>query len=171
MKQLILVDTETTGLRDPRLVELAYKIIGTDNIVSLRCNPPKDIEIGASMVNHITNKMVAPFLAFKDMPAYEEIKDVLENSIIIAHNALYDIGVLKAEGINIKEWTCTKEIAEAIYPKAEMYRLQYLRYWLGMEIDAPAHTAGGDLLVLEELWNQLSTGFKEATVVKWKHSI
>lgn len=169
-KTLVFFDTETTGLKEPRLVELAYRIDGQPP-VSLRCKPPKPIEIGASMVSHITDKMVAGLPAFKDRPDYQEIKELFENNILVAHNAEYDIAVMAAEGIVITKWICTKEMAKDCYPKADMLRLQYLRYWLGMEIDAEAHTAGGDLLVLEALWDKMAAWYGEGCVDKWLHSI
>jgi DNA polymerase III epsilon subunit-like protein len=48
----IFLDTETTGLADPRLVELAFVEEGHVPIV-VRVKPPKPIELDASVVNGI----------------------------------------------------------------------------------------------------------------------
>ena len=39
--------------------------------------------------------------------------------------------------------------------KIDRYNLQYLRYFLDIEIDATAHDALGDVLVLEQLYKRL----------------
>ena len=41
------------------------------------------------------------------------------------------------------------------------YNLQYLRYYLGLEIEAKAHDALGDILVLEGLFSRLNAKFQE----------
>ena len=40
------------------------------------------------------------------------------------------------------------------------YNLQYLRYYLGLEIEAKAHDALGDILVLEGLFSRLNAKFQ-----------
>lgn len=153
MKHIIL-DTETTGLNNSRLVELAYSIDGA--ITFLRCKPPIAIELGASAVNHIVDEDVAHLLAFKDRPDYEAIKELLENNIVVAHNASFDLGVLEREGIVCKNFVCSKELAKAVYPDASSWSLQYLRHYLGIRLDSLAHSAAGDVQVLEAVWKKLN---------------
>lgn len=172
-KPLIFLDTETTGLKNPRLLELAYlQQDDTAKAVSLRCKPAARIEIGAMMVHHITENDVAMLQLFKDMPAYDEIKNTIENGIVVAHHAPYDIGVLEREGIHVKEYLCTKEMAQSYFPNAEMHKLQYLRYFLELPIEkAEAHTAGGDIVVLRALWERMTRGFEESAIAKFKRSV
>lgn len=46
------------------------------------------------------------------------------------------------------------------------YNLQYLRYYLGLEIEATAHDALGDILVLEGLFSRLTAKFQENDELK-----
>lgn len=150
---IILLDTETTGLKAPRLVELAYMRDGALTVI--RCNPPKEIEMEARAVHHIDPEDVADLLPFQQRPDYQEIKNLLENNTIVAHNASFDIGVLKNEGITIKNFHCTKILAAKKYPDSPSHSLQYLRHWLGIRVQSLAHSAGGDVEVLALLWEKV----------------
>ena len=50
---------------------------------------------------------------------------------------------------------------EGVIPK---YNLQYLRYYLKLNIDATAHTAIGDVLVLEGIFQRIYAKFKGQTI-------
>lgn len=154
---LIFLDTETTGLIEPALVELAY------NGVTLRCKPRKAIEVGASVVNGITNEDVAHLPLFRDMPEYATIKQQLENNTVVAHNAKYDVGVLNSEGIFPTDVVCTKELARKLLPLEQSHSLQYLRYSLNLQVKGIAHTASGDVAVLRALWERLHADGADST--------
>ena len=161
---MIFLDTETTGLEDARLVELCYWVEGAPSPVVLRCKPPKPIEIEASMVNGIVDKDVEMLLPFKDMPAYAEIKRTLEEGTVVAHNAPFDVAVLAREGIEIRNCVCTKKLAQSRWPEAKTHKLQYLRYWLPLEVEsATAHSALGDVKALMALWSALHTDSADGT--------
>lgn len=134
---------------------------------SLRVRPRKPIEPGASMVNHITNEMVERLPYFDEHPDYASLKETIEGSVVIAHNAVFDIQVLKRAGIDVREYVCTKELAKILYPNAEMHRLQYLRYWLRLPVAGDAHTAEGDVAVLRALWEHMTAGAEEAIIKKY----
>lgn len=153
----IFVDTETTGLNEPRLIELCYWIESAPTPITLRCNPQKPIELNATVVNGIRDKDVAMLLPFREQACYQEIKKLLarNDTVVIAHNAVFDVGVLGREGIVIKNSVCTKELAKQKWPNAPHHRLQHLRYWLDIEVGGVAHSALGDVMVLRELWNRL----------------
>ena len=110
-------------------------------------------------MHHITNKMVADKPAFKDSDNLPKIKKLFEDkdSIVVAHNAPFDLIMIKKEGIEPKRFICTLRVARHLDPeeKIERYNLQYLRYLLEIEIDATAHDALGDVLVLEKLYERL----------------
>lgn len=153
---LIFFDTETTGLKDPRLVELAYSIDGGP-IQSFRCKPPKDIELDASVINGLRYRDVEMLQPFEEMACYTEIKELFENNTMIAHNASFDIGVMGNEGIFIKDSICTKELAKKTWPHAPSHRLQHLRYWLDLDVEGQAHSATGDVAVLVALYAAMAT--------------
>jgi exodeoxyribonuclease X len=156
---LIFLDTETTGnTPDDVLCQLAYAVDGGDIFCELY-NPGKKIPPEASAVTHITNKMVRDKLAFKSASEYPAIKTLLEadKSVVVAHNAKFDVGMLAHDAIVVSRPICTLRVARFLDPenKIPRYNLQYLRYYLEMELDAPAHDARGDVLVLMELFERL----------------
>lgn len=158
MKNIVFFDTETTGNTDKDfLCQIAYKN-GEEKFEALY-KPENKIPPEASAVHHITNKMVADKPSFKESADYEKIKTLFENenTIAVAHNALFDIAMFKKEGIEIKNFICTLRTARALDPeeKIERYNLQYLRYLLEIEVEAQAHDALGDVLVLEQLFARL----------------
>lgn len=155
---LIFLDTETTGTNpDDRLIQLAYRT--TDNVdVNELYSTPQKISIAAMAVHHITEKMIADKPVFIDSPAYHDLKErFAKNHILIAHNASFDVTMIEREGLYVGPVIDTWKIAQHLDPneKIESYALQYLRYLLGIEVEAHAHDAWGDILVLEQLFYRL----------------
>jgi DNA polymerase III epsilon subunit-like protein len=155
---LVFIDTETTGNKaDDKLIQVAYKL--GDKIVDELYNPEMPIKIAAMAVHHITEKMLEGKPIFKESPEHVELKKMFEDDqdIFIAHNAKFDTGMLEKEGISPVKVIDTLKIARHLDPdgKIESYAMQYLRYLLGIEIEATAHDALGDILVLEKLFERL----------------
>jgi len=159
--RIIFLDTETTGNGDTdRLCQLAVKERYVDDaLVNATYKPPVPISIESMAIHHITEKMVASRPAFKDAPEYSGLKDLLESDevISVAHNAAFDLAMLAREDIVPKRTICTYKIAYALDPNDELpnYRLQYLRYLFNLDVEAEAHDALGDVLVLEALFERL----------------
>ena len=160
---IILLDTETTDKeRDSRLVQLAYKIRGGDGEVNEYFKPPAEIEIGAMAVHHITNEMVEDKPAFDGSEDKEKITKLLsDGGIMVAHNAAFDINILKNEGVETQQFIDTFRLSQHLID-SERYALQYLRYFLKLNItDGKAHDAMGDVNVLEALFEHLVIVTKE----------
>lgn len=158
MIKLVFFDTETTGNTEKDfLVQIAYKV--NDESFTGLYKPENKIPPEASAVHHITNKMVANKPTFKESTDQPIIKKLFENenSVVIAHNAPFDLIIIEKEGIKPKKFICTLRVARELDPegKIERYNLQYLRYLLEIEVDAVAHDAMGDVLVLEKLFERL----------------
>jgi DNA polymerase III epsilon subunit-like protein len=169
MYTLVFLDTETTGnLPDDVLCQLAFKTnLPAQASGETYCElfkPAKKIPPEASAITHITNKMVADKPAFQDSKDYSRIKKLLEekNTVMVCHNTEFDAGMLKKEGIIPANTICTLRVARALDTKGvhPQYRLQYLRYALEIEIEAQAHNALGDVLVLEALFSRLLDAVK-----------
>jgi exodeoxyribonuclease X len=84
-------------------------------------------------------------------------------NVMVAHNATFDVDMLKKEGIEPKNVICTLKLAryfdqEGVIPK---YGLQYLRFYLKLNVEATPHTALGDILVLEALFNRIHAKARE----------
>lgn len=158
---IIFFDTETTGNGDgDRLCQLAVKERGVEEpVVNATYKPPVPISIESMAIHHITPKMVADRPYFAQSPEFKEMKELFESAetLAVAHNAAFDVSMLLREGIAPKRTICTYKVAYALDTKETIgiYRLQYLRYLLGIEIDAVAHDAWGDVLVLEALFERL----------------
>jgi exodeoxyribonuclease X len=155
MQKLVFFDTETTGnTEDSFLCQIAYKI-GDETFKGLY-KPEVKIPPEASAVHHITNKMVEGLSSFKESTDYDKVKEVLEdeNNIVVAHNTPFDLMIIKKEGIEPKRFICTLRVARHLDSDEKMsgYRLQYLRYFLELEVDGEAHDALGDVLVCERLF-------------------
>lgn len=158
MQKIIFFDTETTGNTEKDfLCQIAYKT-GNDNFTGLYKSSIK-IPPEASAIHHITNKELEDKPAFTESTDFPKIKELFEdvNSVVVAHNAPFDLMMIKKEGITPANFICTLRLARYLDPeeKIEKYNLQYLRYFLGIEITATAHDALGDVLVLEKLYERL----------------
>ena len=159
-QNLLFLDTETTGLdAEDRLVEVGYRTTG-GLVVSERFKAPVPVKVGAMAVNHISNKMLEDCRPFGGTPTHEELFRMAESGeyVLVAHNAPFDLAMLAKEGIHFKKYIDTKKMSHALDPNQEMesHRLQYLRYYYGVELpNAGAHTAEGDIAVLEAVFHCL----------------
>ncbi len=159
----LFFDTETTGNQgNDRLVQLGIMERGiVEPLINEMYKPPLPIAFEAMAIHHITEKMVADRPAFTGSPEYERIKSDFEHEgvISVAHNAAFDVAILRREGIKPANIICTYKVASAIDTEERFahYNLQYLRYALGIEVEANAHDAIGDVLVLEALFEYLLT--------------
>jgi exodeoxyribonuclease X len=155
----IFLDTETTGTGyADHLCQIAFKIKGGYTVNEL-FNPGMPITIDAMAVHHITNEMVLDKPPFRDSGTWRKLQDLVNSDgyVMVAHNAVFDVDMLKKEGIEPKNVICTLKLAryfdkDGVIPK---YGLQYLRYYLKLNVDATPHTALGDILVLEALFNRI----------------
>lgn len=169
-KTIIIFDTETTGNGDlDRLCQLAYKQFGEKDIFNELYKPVVPISVESQAVHHITPKMVLDKPAFTESNDFGLIKKLFEdeNTIVVAHNAKFDVAMLKKEGIHIENYIDTLKIVRHLDPEMKIARhnLQYLRYLLELDEDIEdtiqAHDAKGDVLILEKLFQRLFKKMKE----------
>jgi DNA polymerase III epsilon subunit-like protein len=153
---LIFLDTETTDLEPTRrLVQLAYKNPVSGVVVNEYFKPPMPISYGAMAIHHVTNEMVADKPEFGGGAVFNQLAQEIPTTVVVAHNAPFDIEVLKNEGIAVEKAIDTLRLARHVI-EAEQYNLQFLRYFLGLNVNGVnAHDALGDILVLEALFNHL----------------
>lgn len=158
MYKIIFFDTETTGNTERDfLCQLAYK--SDRETFSALYKPEIKIPPEASAIHHITNKMVEDKPIFKESPDFKKVKNIFEekDAVVVAHNAQFDLMIMKKEGVVPPNFICTLRLARYLDPEGKIgkYNLQYLRYFLELEIEATAHDAMGDVLVLEKLYERL----------------
>ena len=165
--RIILFDTENTGNGEgDRLCQLAMKERGIEApIVNALYKPPVPISFESMAVHHITAKMVADRPIFAASSEFPRLKTLFESpeTILVAHNAAFDTAMLAREGIVAPRAICTLKVARALDPEDTIpnYRLQFLRYFLGLDVEAVAHDAWGDCLVLEALFERLLAKLQE----------
>jgi DNA polymerase III epsilon subunit-like protein len=163
MPNLIFLDTETTGneVGKDRLCQVCYKY--GEEINSAYFKPPVPISVKAMSVTHITNKMVADKEVFIGSQMHKELSDLLKRGILVAHNAKFDIAMLTAEGLKVPQFICTLRVArhfdeDCVIPE---YNLQFLRYFLDLEIEGGAHDAESDVKTLVAVFDRLLTKVME----------
>lgn len=158
MEKLIFLDTETTGLSNSdRLMQIAYCIPEEGAVIEIiesHFKPEVPMTIEATVVNHVTDKMLEDKQPFQESEMYEFLKSALDEHILIAHNAKFDIGMLEREGLEVPKHICTYKVAKRLIDSPK-HQLQYLRYYLPLDVEGGAHTAGGDVRVLMELYRHL----------------
>lgn len=157
MDKLLFLDVEATGVdAEDRLIQVACRVTG-GIAVNEFFKPPVPIKIPAMAVHHVTEKMIADKEAFKGSQTEEYLIDLFNQKyIFVAHNAKYDIGMLEKEGVFCKDYIDTLKVARYLDDgQFENHQLQYLRYFYGIEVEADAHDAMGDITVLEALFWRL----------------
>ncbi|MCK5285620.1 MAG: 3'-5' exonuclease [Candidatus Pacebacteria bacterium] len=163
MKKLIFLDTETTGndLKEDRLCQVAYKIDG--GMIVKNFKPTIPISIKAMSITNITNKIVENEEVFQGSDFAKELQELLNENILVAHNASFDIAMLENEGLKVPNHICTLKLSRYLDDKAEIpeHNLQFLRYYYDVDLDVVAHSADGDVLVLEAIYKHIQNLAKE----------
>ncbi len=172
MEKFVLLDTETTGNeKKDYLCQLAYGTksemlhpLNPEHVINELYKPPVPISIDSMVVHHITEAMVTDKMAFKFSNEHGDLKKLFEEgAIMVAHNATFDADMIKKEGVIPDRIICTLRLARFLDDECKIakYNLQYLRYFLGIEIGGKAHDACGDVLVMDQLFMRLATKFLE----------
>lgn len=95
LKDVIIWDTETTGLNNARIVTIGAINLQGEILLDLLINPEKPIESGASSVHGVFNADVAGHLPFRAQIV--EIWNVLCRGPWVVYNMGYDRPILAAE--------------------------------------------------------------------------
>lgn len=161
--KLIFLDTETTG-HEPskdRLCQVCYRTSAGTKVGLFK--PPIPISVKAMSITHITNKMVADKEPFADSDMKRELQELLKEGVLVAHTALFDIAMLKNEGMEVPCFIDTLRVARYLDPENKIpeHNLQFLRYFLELEIEGTAHDAEGDVNVLKGLFDRLFSKIRE----------
>lgn len=128
---LIFFDTETTGLEvNDRLC--AVGLIEGNEIHYELINPLKKVPPSASAIHHITNEMLKDAPVFGVSKSYEKLIELNnQETIIVSHNAPFDLAMLQKEGIAWQGRVIdTLKCSKALMDDLEGYSLQFLRYEL-----------------------------------------
>lgn len=161
MKQrYVVIDLETTGnssKKGDRIIQISAVVVENERIIdqyTTFVNPCVTIPAFIVELTGIDDEMV------KDAPLFEEIAPkllkMLEGSIFVAHNVLFDLTFLQAEfkrvgfpefiGLNID----TVELARVLFPSSDSFKLFELTESFSIDHERP-HQADSDALVTAEL--------------------
>ncbi|WP_296324794.1 3'-5' exonuclease [Treponema sp. UBA3813] len=154
------LDTETTGLKpaEERIIEIGavkFDKNGELGRFSTLVNPRILIPHFCQELTGITNKMVFGQKEFKDIA--DDLLSFLDESIIIAHNAQFDLRFVNTELERINHDSLLNKAIDTLrfsrwaYPDNEHWTLQFLAEQLKIEVKA-AHRAEDDARVCMELF-------------------
>jgi DNA polymerase-3 subunit epsilon len=87
-----ILDTETTGLDEPEIIELAVIDLEHEVIINQQFCPIKDVEKGASRIHGLTKAKLSGKPIWKDYGNL--IRSIISNRTILIYNAGYDISAL-----------------------------------------------------------------------------
>ena len=163
-----VLDLETTGISyvTEKITEVGIiKYKNGEIIDEFECfvNPEKPIPARVVEITHITDDMV------KDAETIEKvipkIIEFIGDSVLVAHNADFDIGYLK---YNFEKYGYTLEntyidtlrLAKAIFPDLKKYKLGLIADSLKIKVDV-AHRALDDVKTLVEVFKVMIERTKE----------
>lgn len=163
-----VLDLETTGLsfRTEKITEIGIMKIKNGEVIDsfeTFVNPEKPIPYEVVEVTKITDDMV------KDAPTIKEIfPKVLEfigDSVLVAHNADFDIGFLKHNAAQLGykfdyTYIDTLRLAKDLFPDYKKYKLGIIAENLGIKVEV-AHRALDDVDTTVKVFNVMMKMLKE----------
>jgi DNA polymerase III epsilon subunit family exonuclease len=156
-------DTETTGFspKNDRLIEIgAVRFRGDGEVLSVTnwlLNPQMPIPFYATEVHGIATEMVTNAPVFSTV--WPEFAAFCQDSILLAHNATFDTGFLRAEldraGIPAPAFPIgnTLPLFRRWFPQAASYSLEPLSLFLGVQGDS-YHRAAADAFHIINIFNE-----------------
>jgi exodeoxyribonuclease X len=124
----IIFDSETTGLKDPQMVEGAYLKLADIQTLEVveeflqRYKADKPIELGALATSHIYDEELV------DCPPHTDFALPAGTTYIIGHNVDYDWNVIGQPDV---KRICTQALSRALWPDADSHSqsaMIYLHY-------------------------------------------
>lgn len=170
------IDTETTGVKvyqanpenpddkeiSSRVIEIGAVLFNKDGVISsfdALINPKKPLSYFVTNLTHITDEMLCSKPSFSEIS--QDFLDFLggEETILIAHNAQFDLRFLNAEMENcgksrLKNHALdTLRLSRIAFPERQSWKLQSLAKDFGIEVLA-AHRANDDARVCMEVFKK-----------------
>ena len=166
MNRYIALDVETTGLspqNGDRVIEIGAVAIEDQGIVaefSSLIDVDKMIPWQVQQVHGITNEMLGG--EPKPDEVWSEFYEFITGSILVAHNASFDIGFLRHEfallGMSLNNRSlCTLKMSRKLYPHLPNHKLETVsRYLLGKSCEQmQMHRALDDAKLAGMIWLEM----------------
>ena len=160
MKNYVIMDLENPNARGNSICSIAIIVVKDNEIIDKKyslINPEDRFDIKNSEITGITSNMVLQSPTLKDY--WYEIKELLENNIIVGHNVLYDLSVLakSLSRYNIEvplfNYCCTLELSRK-FLNLDSYKLTSIAQFLNVNYNP--HNALEDAVTTYYLFRYLS---------------
>jgi len=170
--QYVIVDIETTGLNPEteEIIEIgAFKTQGivAKDVFNTLIKPKKNIPLEAEKIHGISNEMVADKQYIEVvLPSFI---DFVGNSVLVAHNADFDIGFIRhhlnqALGRTMdNDSLCTVKLARLIFPNLSNHKLPTVANHLNIDIHSH-HRALSDAEATYHIWAKFIELLKEKNI-------
>ena len=157
-RRMVAFDVETPNSRGDRICSAGLTVIENNRIIETReimVNPETEFDWRCIRVHGIRPEDVEDKPIFPEV--WNRIREIMEDSVILAHNASFDLGVLKKlldhydMEFHPVRYADTLRISRAVYGKTmPNHKLGTLCSELGIPLDA--HRAGSDSFGCAELY-------------------
>ncbi len=162
-QRFTVFDLEVTNAAhgQERIIEIGICHVEKGEIVdelSSLVNPERPIPYWVRRLTGIKNEDVRRAPRFKEL--LPRLLDELEDALLVAHHARFDVDCLNSEISRVLEqrltnrYLCTVELSRRFLPGSESYRLESLSQWLQLSHERP-HRAGSDARATAELFCHL----------------
>ncbi|WEV44923.1 exonuclease domain-containing protein [Streptococcaceae bacterium ESL0687] len=158
MTKFAIVDLEATDahLSQNKIIQIGLVILEDGQIkksYSQNINPHEKLTSHISSLTGLTDEILSQAVDFSEVA--EEVYDLLEGSIFVAHNVKFDYSLMKKSfrelGIDFELPSVdTVELSRVFFPDFEKYSLEYLGQKLNLSHDNP-HNALSDALATANL--------------------
>lgn len=156
---LTVFDVETTGLsprQGHKIVEIAGVRIEDGNIMTETAyislvNPEREIPWETKQIHKISDEDVVSARTIDEV--LPEFLEFAKGSVLVAHNANFDIGFLTCEKelcwgyTDLPECICTMRLSQALYPNEFRHNLDAIQQRLQLPIPETRHRALPDVIL------------------------
>ncbi len=163
MKAIIL-DTETTDVKEPEPIEIAYRVYGdglslsAESLFHSYFKPHRSISLGALAVHHIMDE---------DLTGYDffgTLKYPIDVEYLVGHNIDFDWKVIKEPPL---KRICTLALSRDLYPDIDSHSLSAMLYFLERETARErlkdAHSADADVGFCESILRHIISKLQVST--------
>ena len=169
-----VLDLETTGLsfRTEKITEVGIMKVKNGEVIdefSCFVNPEKPIPQKVVEVTNITDDMVKDAETIDKV--FPKILEFVGDSILVAHNADFDIGFLKYNASQLgyelnNTYLDTLRLAKSLFPDFKKYKLGFIADKLGIVVEV-AHRALDDVDTTVKVFNIMISMIKEKGAKTW----
>jgi len=172
-KKFAFVDIETTGpnSKKDKIIDVSVKIVENNQLVSSYeslVNPQRYIPSFIQNFTGIKPEMVEGKPVFREIA--EDLFNILDGCIFVAHNVRFDYNFLKAEferaGVSFNaSKLCTVKLSRNLFPEYKRHNLDSVIERCNLKIDI-RHRAEADCLALVQFWDYLHENFEKDFLIK-----